>query len=159
VIPAARAYGIGVLVWSPLHGGLLGGALRKLREGTAVKSAQGRAASALLAHREAVAAYEEFCAEAGRDPAATGLAWVASRPGVTAVVTGPRTPEHVDGAVAALHHALEPDELARLDELFPPIGCGGAGPGAWLEEPDPTAQATRRPDERHPSDSREVRAL
>jgi NDP-hexose 2,3-enoyl reductase len=137
VIPAARAYGIGVLVWSPLHGGLLSGAVRKMREGTAVKSAQGRAASALRAHRETIAAYERFCAEAGRDPAVTGLAWIAARPGVNAVVTGPRTPAHIDGAVRALNTALEPDELLRLEELFPPVGCGGTGPDAWLDDPAP----------------------
>jgi NDP-hexose C3-ketoreductase / dTDP-4-oxo-2-deoxy-alpha-D-pentos-2-ene 2,3-reductase len=131
VIPAARAYGIGVLAWSPLHGGLLGGVLRKLGEGTAVKSAQGRAAAALEANRDAIAAYEAFCAEAGRDPAQVGLAWVASRPGVTAVVAGPRHIEHLDGAVAALDTRLADDELARLDELFPPIGRGGQAPDAW----------------------------
>jgi NDP-hexose C3-ketoreductase / dTDP-4-oxo-2-deoxy-alpha-D-pentos-2-ene 2,3-reductase len=132
VIPAAQAYGIGVLVWSPLHGGLLAGVLRKLREGTAVKSAQGRAAAALEPQRDAIAEYEDFCAQAGRDPAEVGLAWVASRPGVTAVVAGPRTVEHLDGAIAALEQRLDDDELARLDELFPPIGRGGPGPDAWI---------------------------
>jgi len=132
VIPAARAYGIGVLVWSPLHSGLLGGVLRKLREGTAVKSAQGRAAVALGMHHDTIAAYERFCADAGRDPAQVGLAWVASRPGVTAVITGPRTVEHVDAAIAALETGLADDELARLDELFPAIGLGGHGPEAWI---------------------------
>jgi NDP-hexose 2,3-enoyl reductase len=105
--------------------------LRKLREGTAVKSAQGRAAAALEAQRDAIVAYEDFCAEAGRDPAEVGLAWVASRPGVTAVVAGPRTVEQLDGAIAALEQRLDDEELARLDELFPPIGRGGPGPDAW----------------------------
>lgn len=132
VLPAARALGIGVLVWSPLHGGLLGGVLRKRREGAAVKSAQGRAAVALETERERVAAFERFCEQAGRDPAEVALAWVASRPGVTGVVVGPRTPQHVDGAVAALERDLSADELAALDELFPPIGRGGAGPDAWI---------------------------
>jgi NDP-hexose 2,3-enoyl reductase len=132
VIPAARAYGIGVLVWSPLHGGLLAGVLRKLRDGTAVKSAQGRAAVALETHRDAIADYEHFCDEAGREPARVGLAWVASRPGVTAIVTGPRTVDQLDGAIAALHAPLTNDELTRLNELFPPIGRGGHAPDAWL---------------------------
>jgi NDP-hexose C3-ketoreductase / dTDP-4-oxo-2-deoxy-alpha-D-pentos-2-ene 2,3-reductase len=132
VIPAARAYGIGVLVWSPLHGGLLSGVLRKTRDGTAVKSAQGRSADALETHRDTIDAYERFCAEAGRDPAQVGIAWVASRPGVTAIVTGPRTAEHVDGAIAALENGLADDEIGRLDELFPAIGRGGPGPDAWL---------------------------
>jgi NDP-hexose 2,3-enoyl reductase len=131
VLPAAAAYGIGVLVWSPLHGGLLSGALRKLREGTAVKTAQGRAAAVLDRHRAALVEYERFCDEVGRPPAEVGLAWVLSRPHVTAPVIGPRTEEQLDGAVRALERPLAEDELARLDTLFPPIGLGGAAPGAW----------------------------
>ena len=128
VIPAARAYGAAVLAWSPLHGGLLGGVLPKLREGTAVKSAQGRAAEALVSHRDRVAGYEQFCADLGRPPAEVGMAWTASRPGVTAIVIGPRTPEHVDGAIRALRAGLSAAELAGLDELFPPAG---ESPEAW----------------------------
>jgi NDP-hexose C3-ketoreductase / dTDP-4-oxo-2-deoxy-alpha-D-pentos-2-ene 2,3-reductase len=132
VLPAAAALGIGVLVWSPLHGGLLGGVLAKLADGTAVKSAQGRAADGLARHRVALEKYEGFCAELGRHPAEVGLAWVLQQPGVTAVVAGPRTPEHVDGALRALRRPLSPDELAHLGELFPPIGHGGPAPDAWL---------------------------
>jgi NDP-hexose 2,3-enoyl reductase len=132
VIPAAQAYGIGVLVWSPLHSGLLSGVLAKTRAGVAVKSAQGRAAAALGSLNGTIDAYERFCSEAGRDPAEVGLAWVASRPGVTAVLAGPRTAEHLDGAVAALEAGLSGDEASRLEELFPPLGQGGPGPDAWL---------------------------
>ncbi|WP_030241085.1 aldo/keto reductase [Streptomyces sp. NRRL S-350] len=132
VLPAARAYGLGVLVWSPLHGGLLGGAVRKLAEGSAVKSAQGRALAELDARRDTIVAYERFCDEIGRDPAQVGLAWVLARPGVTALVIGPRTPEHVDSALDALEKPLSETESARLDALFPPTGRGGAGPDAWI---------------------------
>ena len=44
VVPAAQAYGIGIIPWSPLHGGLLSGALRKLAEGTGGRSRPGRSA-------------------------------------------------------------------------------------------------------------------
>ncbi|SCL71352.1 Predicted oxidoreductase [Micromonospora citrea] len=132
VLPAAAAEGIGVLVWSPLHGGLLGGVLRKLADGTAVKSAQGRAAEAVERHRATLTAYERFCAEIGRDPAEVGMSWVLHRPAVTAAVVGPRTPEHLDGALRALRRPLSAAELARLDELFPPPGRGGPAPDAWM---------------------------
>lgn len=132
VIPAANAYGIGVLAWSPLHGGLLGGVLRKHAEGTAVKSAQGRAAAALEDHRDAIAEYERLCAEAGRSPAEVGLAWLLSRPGVTAAVIGPRTAAHIDDALRALETPLPGAQLARLEALFPPIGRGGPAPDAWI---------------------------
>ncbi|MFJ2163678.1 MULTISPECIES: aldo/keto reductase [unclassified Streptomyces] len=131
LIPAARAYGIAVLAWSPLHGGLLGGALRKLADGTAVKTAQGRAMEALDGHRSALAAYEKLCAELGEPPARVGLAWVMSRPGVTAPVIGPRTVEQLDDALRAACLELPEEVLTRLDELFPPVGKGGPAPEAW----------------------------
>lgn len=132
LIPAARAYGLAVLPWSPLHGGLLGGVLRKQLEGTAVKSAQGRAAAALEPHRPTLEKYETLCAELGESPARVGLSWVASRPGVTAPVIGPRTVEQLDDAVRAAELELPDDVLVRLDELFPPVGNGGSAPEAWL---------------------------
>ncbi|MEV6831372.1 aldo/keto reductase [Amycolatopsis sp. NPDC051102] len=132
VLPAAQAYGIAVYVWSPLHGGLLSGVLRKLAEGTAVKSAQGRAVPALEEWRDTIAEYERFCREIGREPAEAGLSWVLSRPGVTGVVIGPRTEEHVDGAIDALGAPLSEAETARLDALFPPAGRGGPAPQAWM---------------------------
>ncbi|MFJ4334716.1 MULTISPECIES: aldo/keto reductase [unclassified Streptomyces] len=132
IIPAARAYGLGVLVWSPLHGGLLGGVLDKLRTDSAVKSAQGRAAQSLTEHHEVLETYEKVCADHGLDPAVVGMAWTLSRPGVTAAVIGPRTPQHIDGAIEALELPM-PDALtARLDELFPPVGRGGPAPDCWL---------------------------
>ncbi|MET9247293.1 aldo/keto reductase [Nonomuraea sp. NPDC003804] len=131
LIPAAQAYGIGVLAWSPLHGGLLGGALRKLEEGTAMKTAQGRAMVALDRHRDAVEAFEQLCAELGADPAEIALAWVLSHPGVTGAVIGPRTSGHLKGALRALELSLDAEVLDRLEELFPPIGNGGPGPEAW----------------------------
>ncbi|MDP9951685.1 MULTISPECIES: aldo/keto reductase [Streptomyces] len=134
VIPAARAHGMAVLPWSPLHGGLLGGAVRKAAAGTAVKSAQGRARTALAdpGVRRNVEEYERFCADIGRDPAEVGLAWVTARPGVTSTVIGPRTPEQLDGALRALASPLSEAETARLDALFPPIGRGGPAPDAWI---------------------------
>ncbi|MCG0288714.1 aldo/keto reductase [Streptomyces sp. PSAA01] len=130
-MPAAQRYGVGVLAWSPLHGGLLSGALRKLADGTAMKTAQGRAAQALEVHRDAVVAYEKLCDGLGADPAEVGLAWVTGRPGITAPVIGPRSLDQLDGAFKAMELTLPDEVLAELDRLFPPIGNGGPGPEAW----------------------------
>ncbi|MGK5629816.1 aldo/keto reductase [Streptomyces sp. URMC 123] len=130
VLPAARAYGLGVFAWSPLHGGLLGGALRKLAAGTAVKSAQGRAQELLPAMRPAIEAYERFCDRIGEHPAEVGLAWVLSRPGIGGAVIGPRTVEQLDSAVRALDLVLGDAELAELDAIFPAAVTGGRSPGA-----------------------------
>src|SRR5215468_8604578 len=63
VVPAAIEYGLGIIPWSPLHGGLLSGALRKNREGTGNRSKEGRAGSDLDKYRDAIEAYEKLAAE------------------------------------------------------------------------------------------------
>lgn len=129
VLPAAQAYGIGVIPWSPLHGGLLGGVIRKMADGTTSRSASGRAADALEKHRRAIEAWEQFCAERGEDPADVALAWLLHQPAVTAPIVGPRTGAHLDGALKALDITLDEAALARLDEIFP--GPGGTAPEAY----------------------------
>jgi NDP-hexose 2,3-enoyl reductase len=131
VLPAAIHYGLGVIPWSPLHGGLLSGALRKQREGTGARSGEGRSVASLDKNREAIEAYEKLAAELGVDPADLALAWLLSRPGVTAPIVGPRTVEQLDNSLRALDITLDDQTLTRLDELFPPIGNGGPGPEAW----------------------------
>jgi NDP-hexose C3-ketoreductase / dTDP-4-oxo-2-deoxy-alpha-D-pentos-2-ene 2,3-reductase len=131
VIPAAQHYGIGIIPWSPLHGGLLSGALRKLAEGSAGRSKSGRSSDGLEANRTAIEAYEKLCADLGEEPSNVALAWLLSRPGVTAPIVGPRTMEQIDGAQRAVELTLSEETLATLDELFPPVGNGGPGPEAW----------------------------
>ncbi len=131
VIPAAQHYGLGIIPWSPLHGGLLAGVLRKIEQGGAARSASGRAAAGLAENRAVIEAYEKFCAELGHDPADVGLGWLLSRPGVTAPIVGPRTAEQLDASLGALDVRLDEAALGRLDELFPPVGNGGPGPEAW----------------------------
>jgi NDP-hexose 2,3-enoyl reductase len=131
VVPAAIHYGMGIIPWSPLHGGMLSGALRKQREGNGARSSEGRSADSLEQNREAVEAYEKLAAEMGADPADLALAWLLSRPGVTAPIVGPRTVEQLDNSLRAFDITLDDETLSRLDELFPPIGNGGAGPEAW----------------------------
>jgi len=131
VIPAAERYGIGIIPWSPLHGGLLGGAIRKLAEGGAARAKSGRAADTLAEHRTTIEAFEKLAADLGYDPANVALAWLLSRPGVTAPIIGPRTTEQLDASLGALDVVLSDDVLARLEELFPPIGSGGPAPEAW----------------------------
>ena len=112
----------------PQHGA---GALRKQREGTGARSSEGRSTEGLAEHRDTIEAYEKLAAELGHDPSNIALAWLLSRPGVTAPIIGPRTMGQLDGALDALTITLDSPTLARLDELFPPVGSGGPGPEAW----------------------------
>jgi NDP-hexose C3-ketoreductase / dTDP-4-oxo-2-deoxy-alpha-D-pentos-2-ene 2,3-reductase len=135
VLPAARHYGIGVIPWSPLHGGLLAGVLRKQREGGASRGTSGRSAEGLEKHRTAIEAYETLAKDLGVDPADLGVAWLLHQEGVTAPIIGPRTRDQLDGSLRALDITLEQETLATLDELFPPPGPNGAKPApeayAW----------------------------
>jgi len=130
VIPAAQDYGLGVIPWSPLHGGLLGGVLKK--EATEGRRASGRAADALkdTKTREQIQAYENLLDKHGLEPGEAALAWLLTRPGVTGPIVGPRTQEQLDSVLRALELELGEELLTSLDEIFP-----GPGPSpeafAW----------------------------
>lgn len=117
VLPACQDLGIGVIPWSPLHGGLLGGVLRKEREGK--RRREGRARDALERHRDQVQEYEDFCDDLGRDPAAVALAWLLHQPAVTAPIVGPRTIEQLNDSLDALELKLDDKAMTRLDEIWP----------------------------------------
>ncbi len=126
VIPACESYGLGLIPWSPLMRGLLGGILRKAKEG---RSASERTQELLQEHRPKIEAYEALCDELGEDPANVGLAWLLSRPVVTAPIIGPRTIEQLTGSLRAVSISLDEKTLHRLDEIFP--GPGGPAPEAY----------------------------
>ena len=117
VIPAAEANGLGIIPWSPLQGGLLGGVVRKERDGS--RRTNERSTAALETHREAIEAYEDFAEQLGQEPGDVGLAWLLHQPAVTAPIIGPRTQEQLDSAIRALGVTLDSAALARLDEIFP----------------------------------------
>ncbi|MGW0731333.1 aldo/keto reductase [Streptomyces sp. NPDC002851] len=130
VIPAAEEYGLGVIPWSPLQGGLLGGVLKKQAEGT--RRASGRAAEALAQTqtREQIQAYEDLLEKHGLEPGEAALAWLLTRPGVTGPIVGPRTPDQLASALRAVETELSEEVLTGLEEIFP-----GPGPSpeafAW----------------------------
>ena len=117
VLPACQFYGLGVIPWSPLNGGLLGGVLRKERDGHRRTSERSREATER--HRDALGADEDLCAELGEEPADVALAWLLRQPAVTAPIVGPRTLDQLDGAQRALDLVLDTDVLDQLDGIFP----------------------------------------
>ena len=126
VVPACRHYGLGLIPWSPLGGGLLGGALEKYESGRRnnpdfVKQVED--------NREKLQAYEDLCREIGHPPGEVALAWLLHNPVVTAPIIGPRTMEQLESAVRATEIDLSEDVMARLDEIFP--GPGGEAPKAY----------------------------
>ncbi|HZP43523.1 MAG TPA: aldo/keto reductase [Candidatus Binatia bacterium] len=126
VIPACRAYGLGLIPWSPLAGGLLGGALAEAADG---RRASDRLRKSVETHRAQLEAYEALCRELGAAPAEIALAWLLAQPGVTAPIVGPRTIEQLEGSLRALSVRLSDDARARLDRIWP--GPGGEAPEAY----------------------------
>ncbi|MEZ0068270.1 aryl-alcohol dehydrogenase-like predicted oxidoreductase [Streptacidiphilus sp. MAP12-20] len=117
VLPAAQHHGLGVIPWSPLQGGLLGGVLRKAgQEG--VRGA-GRLKNLDQAEIARLQRWEDFCDKLGAEPGTVALAWLLHQPAVTAPIIGPRTDAQLDSALAALELTLDADALAELDEIFP----------------------------------------
>jgi len=126
VIPASRKYGLGVIPWSPLSGGLLGGALKKIESGR-------RASDGFLKevekNRDKLEKYEALCDEIGHPPGEVALAWLLHNPVVTAPIIGPRTLEQLESAIRAASIELDEETMTKLDEIFP--GPGGEAPMAY----------------------------
>ena len=127
VLPACRQYGVGMIPWSPLAGGLLGGVL-----GTD-PSARRQTPTALARIeqiRPQLERWEALCADLGEQPAAVALAWLLHQDGVTCPIIGPRTLEQFDGAsLRALDVTLSAETLVAIDAIFP--GPGGTAPEAY----------------------------
>ena len=114
LLPACEDYGLGVIPWSPLAGGLLGGVLGDIdagsrREGIKLDEA-GRAK---------MEKWEGLCKELGEQPADVALAWLLHQKVVTAPIIGPRTLAQLEGSLRALEIVLGKETLAKLDEIFP----------------------------------------
>jgi aryl-alcohol dehydrogenase-like predicted oxidoreductase len=126
VIPACKEYGLGLIPWSPLAGGLLGGVLEKIEKG---RRASENMQKEIDKHRPKLEAWEQFCKQMGENPADVALAWLLKNPVVTAPIIGPRTDEQLTGALRALEIEFSEDALKKLDEIFP--GPGGEAPEAY----------------------------
>lgn len=118
VIPACEKYGLGLIPWSPLAGGLLGGVL------SGGVSADGRRGSdqmkeSIEKNRSKLEAWETLCKEMGERPADAALAWLLSNKVVTAPIIGPRTTQQLDESLRALEIAFDQPALDKIDAIFP----------------------------------------
>lgn len=126
VIPALRHFGIGLIPWSPIGMGLLGGVLRKIANG---RRATPHLQQRIEKLRPQLETYESLCDELGEAPADVALAWLLHNPVVTAALSGPRTAEQLRENLKALELKLSAETLAKLDEIWP--GPGGEAPQAY----------------------------
>lgn len=124
LIPACRAYGLGLIPYSPLSGGLLVGDQHATGD-----RAKKRLEGAPQEVRSQLERFEDFCDELGEKPADVALAWLLKNPIVTAPIIGPRTMDQLEEALRALDIDLNDEQIQRLDEIWP--GPGGEAPEAY----------------------------
>lgn len=126
VIPACSQYGLGLIPWSPLAGGLLGGVLAAIEKGRRASADMQRA---IDRQRSQLAAWEQLCRDMQEEPANVALAWLLKNPAVTAPIIGPRTVEQLTASRRALEIRISEESVKILDGIFP--GPGGEAPEAY----------------------------
>jgi aryl-alcohol dehydrogenase-like predicted oxidoreductase len=126
VIPACKAFGIGLIPWSPIGGGLLGGVLEKAKEGRRTNE---RLLQSVEKLRPQIEAYEKLCGEINQKPADVAVAWTLTNPVVTSPIIGPRTLEQLQGSIKTIDLKLDEATLKKLDEIWP--GPGSQAPEAY----------------------------
>jgi aryl-alcohol dehydrogenase-like predicted oxidoreductase len=115
LIPALRSLGIGLIPYSPLHAGLLAGALQAAPAG---RNSDDR----IEAHRDQLEAYEALCRELGAEPAAVAVAWLLRNPVVSTTIVGATTVEELRSDLDALSVRLDDDVMKHLDRIWPGPG-------------------------------------
>lgn len=126
VIPVCREYGLGLLPWSPLKQGLLGGVLQKKNK---KRSSSNEVLKIIEKYYSHLQAYELFCQKIGQNPSDIALAWLLHNPIVTAPIIGPRTVDQLVDIIPSLDVNLSEDILRELDKIWP--GPGGEAPEAY----------------------------
>jgi aryl-alcohol dehydrogenase-like predicted oxidoreductase len=124
LVPMAVDQGIGILVWSPLAGGLLSGKFRRADTGLEGSRALTDWAEPPVRNEEQLLDTIEVLVEVaeahGVSAAQVALAWLLGRPGVVSLIIGARTDEQLEDNLAAAELQLSDDERARLEEVSRP---------------------------------------
>jgi aryl-alcohol dehydrogenase-like predicted oxidoreductase len=124
LLPVAEKYGLGVIPWSPLAGGMLTGKYRRHEkgpEGSRYESGKFRSGEEVPdAAWDAIEGVEEIAADKGCAMDAFALAWCESNPAVTSPIIGPRTMEQLESNLKALDVEITGEDKKRVDELVKP---------------------------------------
>ena len=121
MMPLCEDEGIGVIPWSPLARGMLAGTPTKLGDSSTSRSSSDGLDQLLYDQPSdwaVVEAVKQVAAKRGEPPARIALAWLLSKPGVTAPIVGATKLAHLDDAVAAVAIELSADEVAILEAPY-----------------------------------------
>jgi len=128
MIPLCRDQGVGLIPWSPLARGFLAGNRTREKSGETLRARTDEFAQQLYYQPDDFKVAErvqEIAREHARKPTQVALAWLLSRPAMTAPIIGASKMEHLDDAVAALGVKLGDDDVKRLEEPYSLIPCLG----------------------------------
>ncbi len=126
VIPACRAQGVGIIPWSPLGGGILGGIIKKQFSG---RTRRGELDNKVQKMKNQLESYEKLCEDLGEAPANVALAWMLKNETIASPIIGPRTIEQVRETLRAVEIKLDDATMKKLDEIWP--GPGNQAPEAY----------------------------
>lgn len=125
MLPLCREMGIAITPWSPLARGLLTGS----RKESTLRAKTDRPAQLWYDHHAQedaiVEAVKQVSAARGIPPAQIAMAWLSSRPGITAPIIGASKPHHLDDAIAGVSLVLTDDEVAKLEAPYCPRPVAG----------------------------------
>ena len=119
MIPACQYYGVGIIPWSPLEGGLLGGVLKGLDK---VRRNTDAITNKFSKNKNQIERWENFCKEIGEEPANVALAWLIRQTGISSPIIGPRTIQQLNSSIRSLEIKFGNESLEKLDDIFPPAG-------------------------------------
>lgn len=126
VVPTCRELGLGIIPYSPLAGGLLGGILQNESQG---RRSSDHIKKKVQENADQLRTYETFCSEIGEEPAHVALAWLMTNPTVTAPIIGPRTIDQLENSLKSLEISFSDEQLVKLTNIWP--GPGGEAPEAY----------------------------
>ena len=129
VIPAAQTFGLALIPWAPLCGGLLTGKYRRDDQSAAGRWQGGKdnfGRPATPAAFDVIEGLVALASEKGCTPSQLALAWNASQPGITAPIIGPRTLEQLARQSRCADVKVTDADRARIDALAPPWSADAA---------------------------------
>ncbi|WP_223631578.1 aldo/keto reductase [Corallococcus sp. EGB] len=129
MLPLCEAEGVGVIPWSPLARGLLAGSRKSLDDKESTTRAGSDTLSPVLYNQpgdwDVVEAVKQVADARKAPPAQVALAWLLSKPVVTAPIIGATKPEHLEDAVKAVSLKLTPEEVKALEAPYKPHAVRG----------------------------------
>ena len=128
VVPACRHYGVGIIPWSPLESGLLGGVIGLQPDPNSRRSGE-RFEKRVEGLRPKLEAWEALCSQFGEKPADIALAWMLAKPQITAPIIGPRTLDQLNGSIRAIEIHLSTEQVQQIEAIW--TGPRGEAPEAY----------------------------